>query len=55
MSTEFYSNEIFTNPVNNLHGMPGLLGAVISVIMAGIASSDSYDQFSADLPEDEKR
>lgn len=41
--------------MNNLHGMPGLLGAVISVIMAGIASSDSYDQFSADLPEDEKR
>jgi len=40
--------------VNNLHGMPGLLGAIISVIMAGIASPDSYDQFSGDLPEGER-
>merc|ERR1711936_1011624 len=32
--------------VNNLHGMPGLLGAVISVIMAGIASPTLYDKFS---------
>ena len=34
--------------------MPGLLGAVISVVMAGIASPASYDKFSAALPETEK-
>ena len=34
--------------------MPGLLGAIISVIMAGIASPASYDKFSAALPETEK-
>ena len=32
--------------VNNLHGMPGLFGGLLSVLMAGIASSDTYDQFS---------
>ena len=31
--------------------MPGLLGALISVVMAGIASPASYDKFSAALPE----
>ena len=41
--------------VNNLHGMPGLLGAVISVIMAGIATPTSYDKFSGDLAEDKTR
>ena len=34
--------------------MPGLLGALISVVMAGIASPASYDKFSAALPETEK-
>jgi len=32
--------------VNNLHGMPGLFGGLLSVLMAGIASSDVYDKFS---------
>jgi len=32
--------------VNNLHGMPGLLGGLISVLMAGLADSDTYDQFA---------
>merc|ERR1712128_65754 len=33
--------------VNNLHGMPGLFGGLLSVLMAGIASSDTYDKYSA--------
>ena len=41
--------------VNNLHGMPGLLGAVISVILAGIASPAAYDKFSGDLGADQTR
>merc|ERR1719397_27844 len=32
--------------VNNLHGMPGLLGGLISVLMAGIATPGSYDEYS---------
>lgn len=32
--------------VNNLHGMPGLFGGLLSVLIAGIASSDVYDKFS---------
>jgi len=35
--------------VNNLHGMPGLLGGLLSVLFAGIASSNSYDKFSGDM------
>ena len=38
--------------VNNLHGMPGLLGGLLSVLVAGIASSDTYDKFNID---DDKR
>jgi len=34
--------------VNNLHGMPGLFGGLLSVLIAGIASSDVYDKFSTD-------
>merc|ERR1719232_1297272 len=33
--------------VNNLHGMPGLFGGLLSVLIAGIASSDVYDKFSS--------
>merc|ERR1719431_432609 len=33
--------------VHNLHGMPGLLGGLLSVLLAGLASPQSYDQFSA--------
>jgi len=32
--------------VNNLHGMPGLFGGLLSVLMAGIASPEVYDKFS---------
>ena len=41
--------------VNNLHGMPGLLGALISVVMAGIASPTSYDKFSGNLAAEQTR
>ena len=34
--------------VNNLHGMPGLFGGLLSVLIAGIASADVYDKFSTD-------
>merc|ERR1719186_745100 len=40
--------------VNNLHGMPGLFGGLLSVLMAGIASSDSYDKFSQGMDKDQK-
>jgi len=33
--------------VNNLHGMPGLLGGFLSVLMAGIATEASYRQKSS--------
>jgi len=32
--------------VNNLHGMPSLLGGLLSVLIAGIASKTEYDQFN---------
>jgi len=35
--------------VNNLHGMPSVLGGLISVIMAGIASYDMYDPYNSFL------
>ena len=34
--------------VNNLHGMPSLLGGLLSVLIAGIASKTEYDQFNID-------
>jgi len=34
--------------VNNLHGMPSLLGGVLSIVMAGIATREQYDQFNGD-------
>jgi len=34
--------------VNNLHGMPGLLGGLLSVLLAGIASEASYDKFAGE-------
>jgi len=40
--------------VNNLHGMPGLLGGLISVLMAGIATPASYDEYSQGI-EDKKK
>jgi len=33
--------------VNNLHGMPGLLGGFLSVLMAGIATESSYKHVSS--------
>merc|ERR1719439_338098 len=39
--------------VNNLHGMPSLLGGLLSVLIAGIATKAEYDQFnSRPAPED---
>jgi len=35
--------------VNNLHGMPGLFGGLLSVLMAGIASPQSYDKYSGGM------
>jgi len=35
--------------VNNLHGMPSVLGGLISVVMAGIASYDMYDPYNSFL------
>lgn len=32
--------------VNNLHGMPGLLGGLLSVLLAGLASPQTYDQYA---------
>jgi ammonium transporter Rh len=32
--------------VHNLHGMPGLLGGLVSVVLASLASSGTYDRFS---------
>jgi len=32
--------------VNNLHGMPGLLGGLLSVLLAGIAYPETYDAFA---------
>merc|ERR1712106_702743 len=40
--------------VHNLHGMPGLFGGLLSVLMAGLASSDTYDKYSAGVDKDEK-
>ena len=33
--------------VHNLHGMPGLFGGLLSVLLAGIATPETYDKFSA--------
>ena len=35
--------------VNNLHGMPSVMGGLISVIMAGLASFDTYDPYNLNL------
>jgi len=40
--------------VNNLHGMPSVLGGLISVIMAGIASYDMYDPYNSFLDQSDK-
>lgn len=32
--------------VNNLHGMPSILGGLLSVLLSGLASEDVYDQFN---------
>jgi len=40
--------------VNNLHGIPGLFGGLLSVLIAGIASPAAYDQFSDDLAVEDK-
>jgi len=34
--------------VNNLHGMPAILGGFLSVLMAAIASPEQYDQFNSE-------
>jgi len=40
--------------VNNLHGMPSVLGGLISVIMAGIATYDMYDPYNSFLDSSDK-
>merc|ERR550519_3334550 len=40
--------------VNNLHGMPGLFGGLPSVLMAGIASPETYDKYSEGLDKEHK-
>ena len=40
--------------VNNLHGMPAILGGLLSVFMAGIATKDQYDQFNIDREDPER-
>jgi len=40
--------------VNNLHGMPAILGGLLSVLMAGIASKEQYDQFNIDGDDPDK-
>ena len=39
--------------VNNLHGMPSILGGLLSVLIAGLATKEEYDQFNkdSDVPE----
>ena len=40
--------------VNNLHGMPAILGGLLSVLMAGIATREEYDQYNIDMEIDSK-
>ena len=40
--------------VNNLHGMPAILGGLLSVLMAGIATKDQYDQFNIDREDNQR-
>jgi len=39
--------------VNNLHGMPSILGGLLSVLIAGLATKEEYDQFNkySNIPE----
>jgi len=39
--------------VHNLHGMPSVLGGFLSILIAGIATREEYDQFNVDgsIPE----
>ena len=32
--------------VHNLHGMPALLGGLLSILFAGISTRETYDQFN---------
>jgi len=38
--------------VNNLHGMPSVLGGFLSILMSGLASYAVYDQYNSDLAKD---
>ena len=40
--------------VHNLHGMPAILGGLISVLMAGISTREEYDQYNMDKDDDLK-
>jgi len=39
--------------VHNLHGMPSVLGGILSILIAGIATREEYDRFNVDgdIPE----
>jgi len=34
--------------VNNLHGMPSILGGILSIVLAAIANKEQYDHFNGD-------
>ena len=40
--------------VHNLHGMPAILGGLISVLMAGISTREEYDQYNIHKDDDLK-
>jgi len=50
--TPFLADKLKTHDtcgVNNLHGMPALLGGVISVVLAALASPESYGHYNDDV------
>jgi len=40
--------------VNNLHGMPAILGGLLSVLLADIATKEEYDQYNIDRDDPDK-
>jgi len=40
--------------VNNLHGMPAIIGGLLSVLMAAMATPEQYDQYNIDGDDPEK-
>ena len=40
--------------VNNLHGMPAILGGLLSVLLTGIATKEEYDRYNIDRDDPDK-